>query len=63
MSFVATLLLRYEFKGFKMLSQQPVKIGAGVKKPKRDLNMVAKRREEWKTVTWNYLVGEEVDFA
>jgi hypothetical protein len=57
LSFVATLLLGYEFEGFKMLAQQPVKIGAGVKKPKGELRMVVKRREEWKDVTWSYFVG------
>jgi hypothetical protein len=63
LSLVATLLLGYEFEGFRMLPQQPVKIGSGVKKVKGDLQMVVKRREVWKDVTWSYYVGGEVDFA
>lgn len=63
LSFVATLLLGYEFDGFRMLAPQAVKMGAGVKKPKGELNLGIRRGEEWKDVKWSYFVGGDVDFG
>jgi hypothetical protein len=34
-----------------------------MKKPKCDLKVAVKKREEWKDVIWCYFVGEEVDFT
>jgi hypothetical protein len=63
LSFVATLLIGYEFECFNLLPQQSIKIGTGVKKPKRDLKLVVKKREEWKDVIWGCIVGGKVDFV
>jgi cytochrome P450 len=68
MGFVATLVYGFEISmadgsgTLRMPKLGKQKMGTGVRKPTSDVDILIKRREEFKDVKWTYFVGGEVDF-
>lgn len=67
MGFVATLVYGFEISmadgsgSLKMPKMAKQKMGTGVRKPASDIDILIKRKEEFKGVKWTYFVGGEVD--
>lgn len=68
MGFVATLAYGFDISmadgsgTLKMPKLAKQKIGTAVRKPETDVDILIKRREEFRGVKWTYFVGGEVDF-
>lgn len=68
MGFVATLAYGFDITmadgsgTLKLPKLAKQKMGTGVRKPETDVDILIKRREEFKDVKWTYFVGGEVDF-
>lgn len=70
LGFIATVVYGYEVRmadgssgAVKVPPMAFQKMGTGVRKPERDVDLLIHRREEFRGVKWTYYVGGEVDFG
>lgn len=68
MSFAATLAYGFDISmadgsgALRMPKLAKLKFGNGIRKPEGDVEILIKRREEFKDVKWTYFVGGEVNY-